>query len=96
MHTQFCHRFDMDAEPNSWLLLAEGDCDGALTAVDESLTTLPRELINRHVTRARIFLQQGRRKDAAEELDTGERERSRSGYGQLNNDILALRQEIAA
>jgi tetratricopeptide (TPR) repeat protein len=94
MRRELRRRLELDAEEHPWLLLAEGDFNGAFAAADGNATTSPSKVIERHVMRARIFLKQGHREDAAVELNTAEQERSTSGYGQLNNDIVALRQEL--
>ena len=95
MHTALLRRLELEVDEHSWLLLAQGNADAALAAIETGRGSSPKLLIQRHIDRARVLLHLDNRAAAAAELAAAEQMQSESGYKQSKDDISQLLNQLA-
>ena len=91
--TELSTRLDLADERNYWLLLAQGDLDGALQVTEGSPNT-PAGRITQKVALARIRLHQQRFDEARAELEAAEREQAETGFARYKNELENIRAEL--
>jgi hypothetical protein len=94
-YVTLCRRLGLDWNEHSWLLLEQGDVEGALVAAEAAADAFPGSKVRRHVEIARILLRSGDRDQAMTELSAAELIQSSTGYRGSRNDVVQLRKDMS-